>query len=72
MSKVTNTFHWPSLLIETPELNSTTQFASDSEKTGLSCWGLISAIIQDEMLIYNIVFPLWFFWEVLCYHNLVL
>ena len=34
MSKVVDTFHWPLVLIETPELNNTTQFASDSEKLG--------------------------------------
>lgn len=34
MSEVANVFHWLSVLNETPELNSTTQFASDSEKLG--------------------------------------
>ena len=32
MRKVADAFCWPSVLIETPQLNSTTQFASDSEK----------------------------------------
>ena len=34
MSKVADTFRWLLVFIETPELNSTTQFASDSEKLG--------------------------------------